>query len=397
MPLEAKTDENVVSVEDIALRLSMARGIDEVMAIARRGARALVNADGVSFVLRDGDKCFYADEDAISPLWKGQRFPMTSCISGWSMLHHEPVAIEDIYADDRIPHAAYRPTFVRSLVVVPVREEDPVGAIGAYWARERKPCRDEIVTLQRIAHGAAVAMTNVGLISSLVSARDEAVRAKDAIIMAMASLAETRDDETGNHIRRTQYYVRALAEALQRHPEFSDQFDEWTVDLLFKSAAVHDIGKVGIPDRILLKPGRLNEAEFAIMRTHTELGWAALAEAERNLGETGSFLRYAREIAYTHHEKWDGTGYPRRLTGEEIPISGRLMAIADAYDAIVSERVYKSARTHEEAVAVILAESGRHFDPALVAVFAEIAPEFKKIHQRFSDEAASGTEMTSPV
>ncbi len=379
------------TVEGLSLRLSMARGVDEIMAIVRRGARRLVNADGVSFVLRDGDKCFYADEDAISPLWKGQRFPMSSCISGWSMAHREPVAIEDIYADDRIPHAAYRPTFVRSLIVVPVREEDPVGAIGAYWARRRKPQEVEIRTLQRIAHCAAVAMTNVALVNSLVAAKEAAVRAKDAIILAFASLAETRDVETGNHIRRTQHYVRALAEALRQRPHVRGELDEATVELMFKSAALHDIGKVGIPDHILLKPGKLDEAEFAIMRRHTELGQAAIARAEREVGDISFFLAMAREIAYTHHEKWDGSGYPRGLKGEHIPLPGRIMAIADAYDAIVSERVYKPARTHEEAVAAIIEGSSRHFDPALVGVFIEIAPIFKEIHRRFADPAVSAT------
>lgn len=377
--------EAIETAEGLSLKLSMARGLDEVMAIARRGARRLVNADGVSFVLRDGDQCFYAEEDAISPLWKGQRFPLSSCISGWSMIHREPVAIEDIYADDRIPHAAYRPTFVRSLIMVPVREEDPVGAIGAYWAHYHKPRQGEINTLQRIAHGAAVAMTNVGLLASLVSTKEEAIRAKDAIIQALASLAETRDVETGNHIRRTQHYVRALAEASQRRIEFRSQLDEATIELMFKSAALHDIGKVGIPDRILLKPGKLEPAELAIMQTHAEIGRATIANAEQEADDISSFLAMAREIAHTHHEKWDGTGYPRGLKGEDIPLSGRIMAIADAYDAIVSERVYKPVRSHETAVDEIVRCSGSHFDPALVEVFIEVAPLFKEIARHLAD------------
>ena len=389
--IAAPSVEPADSVEALSLKIAMARGLDEVMAIARRGARRLVKADGVSFVLRDGDKCFYADEDAISPMWKGQRFPITSCISGWSMINRQPVAIEDIYADARIPHAAYRPTFVRSLIMVPVREEDPVGAIGAYWAERHKPLPAEIDTLQRIAHGAAVAMTNVGLLRSLVSAKEEAVRAKDAIIHALASLAETRDSETGNHIRRTQHYVRALAEALQQRPDFHGSLDEATVELMFKSAALHDIGKVGIPDHILLKPGKLAPAEFAIMQGHAEIGRAAIARAEREAGDISSFLEMAREIAHTHHEKWDGSGYPRGLKGEQIPLSGRIMAIADAYDAIVSERVYKPARSHDDAVAAIVAGRGAHFDPVLVDVFLEVAPAFREIHRRFADPADAGS------
>jgi putative two-component system response regulator len=378
-------NESPVSLEELALRLSMARGIEEVMATVRGCARQIVQADGVSFILRDNGMCFYADEDAISPLWKGQRFPMEQCISGWAMLNREIAVIEDIYADDRIPHAAYRPTFVRSLVMVPVRQEDPVAAIGAYWAHHRRPTDDEVNTLLRIAHSAAVAMTNVALYNSLVAAKEEAVRAKDAVILAMASLAETRDNETGNHIRRTQHYIRALAKALRDRDLFAEELDDAAIDLLFKSAALHDIGKVGIPDHILLKPGKLDADEFAVMKTHTDLGSAAIANAERLLGESSSFLRKAQEIVHTHHEKWDGTGYPRGLKGVEIPLSGRLMAIADVYDALVSKRVYKSALSHAEALDIIVSERGRHFDPELVDVFAGIAGTFESIHRRFAD------------
>jgi putative two-component system response regulator len=378
--------ESLVNLEELTLKLSMARGIEEVMATVRQYTRPIVGADGVSFILRDNGKCFYADEEAISPLWKGQRFPMEKCISGWAMLHKEVAIVEDIYADDRIPHAAYKPTFVKSLVIVPVRQDDPVAAIGAYWAQRRKPTDDEVNKLLRIAHSAAVAMTNITLFNSLIVAREEAVRAKDAVILAMASLAETRDNETGNHIRRTQHYIRALAMACRQRGLFTEEFDDETIDLLYKSAALHDIGKVGIPDLILLKPGKLDPDEFAVMKTHTDLGSAALANAERLLGGSSSFLAKAQEIVLTHHEKWDGSGYPRGLKAAEIPLSGRLMAIADVYDALVSKRVYKRALPHATAVEIITNERGKHFDPDLVDAFIEIADVFAAIHQRFADE-----------
>ena len=374
-------------MEDLILNMSMARGIDEIMAVVRQSARALVGADGITFVLRDSGKCYYADEDAISPLWKGQRFPMETCISGWAMTHAETVIIEDIYKDDRIPHAAYSPTFVKSLVMVPVRQEDPVGAIGAYWAKTARPSSETVRMLQRIAHSAAVAMTNVALITSLAAAKEDAARARDAMILSMASLAETRDHETGDHIRRTQHYVRALAEALQEHEPYAALLSDETVDLLYKSAPLHDIGKVGIPDSILLKPGRLEPHEFEVMKTHAELGRAAIATAEHYMGSTTPFLSLAKEIAHTHHEKWNGTGYPQGLKGEDIPICGRIMAIADVYDALVSERIYKPAMEHDDAVGVILKERGTHFDPGLVDVFAKIAPRFKEIHTTFKDRA----------
>ncbi|MBP1843561.1 response regulator RpfG family c-di-GMP phosphodiesterase [Rhizobium petrolearium] len=374
-------------MEDLILRLSMARGVEEIMALVRQSARSLTGADGVTFVLRDNDKCYYADEDAIAPLWKGQRFPMETCISGWAMNHAEVVVIEDIYKDNRIPHEAYRPTFVKSLAMAPVREEDPVGAIGAYWAKAECPSAEAIHLLQRIAHSTAVAMTNVALINSLAAAKEEAARARDAMILAMASLAETRDTETGNHIRRTQHYVRALAEALKEHEPYSEHFSDDVIDLLYKSAPLHDIGKVGIPDSILLKPGKLEPEEYEVMKTHAELGRTAIAAAERYMGSTTPFLSLAKEIAHTHHEKWNGTGYPQGLRGEDIPIGGRIMAIADVYDALVSERIYKPAMPHDDAVDLILREAGRHFDPGLVNVFATIAPKFREIHRQFADAA----------
>ncbi|MGE0502502.1 MAG: HD-GYP domain-containing protein [Rhizobiaceae bacterium] len=385
--LATKAVENRIpfGVDDLTLELSMARGLDEIMAVVRTHARALIGADGVTFVLRDRGMCHYADEDAIAPLWKGQRFPLESCISGWAMLNRETVVIEDIFADDRIPHAAYRPTFVKSLAMVPVRKDDPVGAIGAYWAERRLPSDEEVRTLQKIANGAAVAMTNVTLFNSLAEAKEEAVKAKEAIILAMASLAETRDNDTGNHLRRTQHYVKVLAEAARDRGVHADRLTAGMIDLLYKSAPLHDIGKVGIPDRILLKPGKLDADEYEVMKTHAEMGRAAIANAERHLGTCTPFFEVAQELAHTHHERWDGAGYPRGLAGPDIPISGRLMAIADTYDALVSQRVYKEALPHAEAVTIIIGEMGRAFDPALVTVFAEIADEFENIHRFFAD------------
>ncbi len=208
---------------------------------------------------------------------------------------------------------------------------------------------------------------------------------QDVTITAMASLAEARDDETGNHIRRTQHYVKLLAQALQPHPKFAAFLSGEVPELLFKSAPLHDIGKVGIPDAILLKPGRLTPEEFEIMKTHTTLGRNAIAKAERLMDEPSSFLRFAREIAYSHQEKWDGSGYPQGLAGDAIPISARLMALADVYDALISRRVYKPAFSHEEAVRIVGEGSGRHFDPDIVAAFLAIHEDFRQVSMHFAD------------
>jgi putative two-component system response regulator len=208
---------------------------------------------------------------------------------------------------------------------------------------------------------------------------------QDVTIMAMASLAETRDNETGNHIRRTQNYVRLLAQELQRQGKFSAQLTAETIELLYKSAPLHDIGKVGIPDSILLKPGKLTPEEFAVMKTHTTLGRDAILAAEKLLDEPNSFLEYAREIAYCHQEKWDGSGYPQGLAGETIPVSARLMAVADVYDALISRRVYKPPFPHAEALEIIRAGRSSHFDPAMVDAFVAIAEQFRAVAERFQD------------
>ncbi|HEX7641598.1 MAG TPA: two-component system response regulator [Burkholderiaceae bacterium] len=203
---------------------------------------------------------------------------------------------------------------------------------------------------------------------------------------ALAHLAETRDPETGAHILRTQGYVRLLAQRLQRHPRFKAVLSDRYIDLLARSAPLHDIGKVGIPDHILLKPGELNEEEWAVMRTHARLGSEAIERAEHDIGRNPEFLSVAKEIAHWHHEKWDGSGYPDGLCGEEIPLSARLMAIADVFDALISKRVYKPAMSHEDARAIIAQGRGIHFDPDICDEFLRGFADMEKIADRFKDE-----------
>ena len=213
----------------------------------------------------------------------------------------------------------------------------------------------------------------------------EVVAIQNVTIFAMASLAETRDNETGNHIRRTRNYVKVLALKLQNHPKFKDFLTEEMIDTLYKSAPLHDIGKIGIPDYILLKKGKLTLEEFEIMKTHTTLGKEAIEHAENQLGYEVSFLQIAKEIAYSHQEKYDGSGYPLGLKGDEIPISARLMCVADVYDALISKRIYKDSMKHEEAVKIMKQGRGIHFDPDILDAFLALENEFIQIAKSFTD------------
>jgi putative two-component system response regulator len=208
---------------------------------------------------------------------------------------------------------------------------------------------------------------------------------QDVAILALASLAETRDIDTGNHLRRTQNYVRVLAEYLQDNPRFHDYLTPDMITILYKCAPLHDIGKVGIPDKILLKPGRYVPEEFEIMKRHPTLGRDAIDNAQKITGEHVDFLEVAKDIVYAHHEKWDGSGYPLGLAGDAIPIAGRLMALADVYDALISPRVYKAGMPHAQAEAIIVEGRGRHFDPDVVDAFLALREEFQNIAIRYAD------------
>lgn len=218
----------------------------------------------------------------------------------------------------------------------------------------------------------------------------ELQQSQDFLIVALGTVAETRDNETGNHIHRTRAYVKAMAGRLARLPSYKGRLSEEQWEMIWKSAPLHDLGKVGIPDSILLKPGKLTTEEFREMQRHPQIGRDALNAAEMRMGTESSFLCVAKEIAYAHHERWDGTGYPQGLSGEAIPLSARLMAVADVYDALISKRVYKSAMSHEAAVDFIRAGRGTHFDPSIVDCFLDDPDEFRHIATLFSDETDEG-------
>jgi putative two-component system response regulator len=218
---------------------------------------------------------------------------------------------------------------------------------------------------------------------------NELMITRDVTIETLGSLAECRNLETGYHIKRTMNYVRLLAEKLKNYPNFKGILSDEGIEHIWKSAPLHDIGKVGVPDSILMKPGKLTQEEISEMQKHTIYGRDTLAGASSKLGPN-SFLKIAQEMAYTHHERWDGSGYPQGLKGAEIPVSGRLMAVADVYDALITRRVYKPAFSHHQTVEIIRNDSGKAFDPEIVEVFLKYKDNIYSIAQDFIDVTVEG-------
>jgi putative two-component system response regulator len=255
-----------------------------------------------------------------------------------------------------------------------------------------KPLRPAIIAARVQTHLAIKRMReslqhrNRSLESEVRRRMRDFLLAQEVTMRALARLAETRDNETGNHILRTQAFVRLLAQRLRSHPRFAAALDDRAVSLMAKSAPLHDIGKVGIPDSVLLKPGPLDAQEWALMQTHAALGADALARAETDLSQPIEFLSYAKQIARHHHERWNGTGYPDRLKGDDIPLAARVMAVADVFDALISPRVYKPAIDFDRARGIMAAQRGEHFDPDMLDTFIEHYAEFCAIAQQHRDQ-----------
>jgi putative two-component system response regulator len=231
---------------------------------------------------------------------------------------------------------------------------------------------------------------NSFLEAEIIHRMGENLLIQEVSIRALARLAEIRDPETGNHLRRTQAYMNVLARRLALDPRHAPTLTPRTIDLIVKSAPLHDIGKVGIPDYILLKPGKLTPEEWTIMQTHARLGAEAIEHAEEDAERPVPFLAIAKEIARHHHERWDGSGYPDRLAGEAIPLAARLMALADVFDALISRRVYKEPVSLDGARQMICAGRGTHFDPDVVDAFLADLSQFFDIAGLYGDEAAQG-------
>jgi putative two-component system response regulator len=218
-----------------------------------------------------------------------------------------------------------------------------------------------------------------------------AMESCDVTIFTLAKLAESRSAETGAHLERMREYCRTIAERLAHNPKFRDRVDADFINLIYRTSPLHDIGKVGIPDSVLLKTGPLTDAEFQSMKSHVRLG-AETLDAAAGVQPDAEFLRMAREIVWTHHERYDGSGYPQGLIGEEIPLSGRIVALADVYDSLTARRVYQTTQSHDLARAIIIESRGVQFDPDVVDAFVQAEADFKSIQQCFGDEGTGTAE-----
>lgn len=308
------------------------------------------------------------------------RVPMDAPIAGTVFSQSKSVVVNDpnILANHR---DRYDTDFFASAPLISTYLATSTGAVGVLNVTDKigHGCYDEeaLATLKAITEAAAIAIQNQVRF-------EERNEARDAIILALAKLAEHRDPETGVHLERVQNYCRLLCETLAIKPKYTSVIDKAFIENIVRSSPLHDIGKVGIPDHILLKPGRLTPDEFDIMKNHSKIGGdtiRALIEKGRNQ----TFLKMGMEIAYYHHEKLDGSGYPYGLAGEAIPLPARILALADVYDALTTHRVYKKAMPHEKAASIIRDEVGSHFDPNVVEAFFQREDEFKTLACELAD------------
>ncbi len=284
-----------------------------------------------------------------------------------------PIYAPDVLAD---PNYFLADPDLRSELVIPIRARGGPLGVFDFGSRQLGAFADEDVRLCcMLVDQMAVCLENIRLFDELACTRD-------AIILGMARLAESRDGGMAGHLDRICGYARLLAGELSRDERYAGLIDEEYVETLTRSSALHDIGKVGIPDSILLKPGRLTREEFDIMKTHAGIGGGTIEEMIQRHGSL-LMLNMGADIAWSHHERWDGAGYPRGLAGEAIPLSARIVAICDVYDALTSQRIYKAAIAHDKASGIVCGDAGTHFDPLLVILFARLGSEFQRIHDRY--------------
>jgi putative two-component system response regulator len=382
--------QEILRLAQIGIALTSVQRLDELLELIVSEARSFTAADAGSLYLRQGDRLVFAvaqNDTLKSRLGKEQEkapfishsLPLAlSSIAGYVAVTRQDVNLPDVYQLDPGLPFSFNPEFDRqigyrtcSVLAVPMvdRSDNLQGVLQLINAREGDktvPFRPEKVPLVRsLASQAAVAVNNARLTEELKKLHLDT-------IYRLSMAAEYKDKDTAGHIKRMSHTSALLARALG--------WNSQRVELMLYAAPMHDIGKIGIPDAVLLKPGRLTPEEFKVIQSHTEIGAHILK------GSDSELLQLSEEVALCHHEKWNGSGYPRGLKDESIPLAGRIVAVADVFDALCSRRPYKKALTHEEAFAIIRQDSGTHFDPTCVEAFSGILDQVREIYARFSEE-----------
>lgn len=348
-----KTSKYIQTMErllQVVQELSAARDLNRVMNLVRHSVRELTQADGATFVLREEDDCFYAHEDAILPLWKGKRLPIQSCISGWVMLNHTPVIIEDIYTDNRIPIDLYKKTFVKSLAIFPIKTQEPIGAIGCYWAHQHYATPEQIKVLQVMADTVAIALDNIHSQNIIAAKAKQLENAIDGTLLAIANMVEQKDLYTAGHQKRVATIGLAIAQELGCSLESCEK--------VFRAGVVHDIGKIGIPSELLAKPAKLTDIEYALIKTHAEIGYIILKDVP--------LLSVTAQIILQHHERYNGSGYPHGLKGNEILPEAQILAVADVFESMISHRPYRAALGVDAAIDELVQNKGILYHPHIV-------------------------------
>ena len=346
----SRDQETLVSMIDLSQALAAARDLDTIMDIIRLGVRNLIGSDGATFVLREEEHCYYAEESAIQPLWKGRRFLLQECVSGWVMQNHKTAVIPDIYHDERIPKSVYEPTFVRSIVMVPIRSSNPLGAIGCYWAEPHKASDSEIQQLQILANMTAIAMENSNHLREVESKAKLLERAFEGTLQSISRMIDLCDAYTYGHQQHVGEIAYHIGQSMGL-PVDHCQALNWI-------CLVHDVGKIAIPAEILSKPAVLTQAEYKLVQTHSSVGYELLQDV--NMGYP------IAEIVLQHHERLDGSGYPQRLVADQILLDARILAVADVFEAMVSHRPYRPAHSYEVALSELLSHRGTKYDNHVV-------------------------------
>lgn len=354
-----KSFETMADMIEVSQILAAARNMDTIIDIVRKSARKLTGSDGASFILRDGDQCYYADEDAIQTLWKGSRFDANICVSGWAMRNHAVVIIPDIFKDERVPHSIYEPTFVRSMLIVPIRTNDPLGAIGCYWSNNHEVSPFHVRLIQILANITATAMENIDHEEELARKAESLERAFEGTLLSISRMIDMRDAYTAGHQNQVGTIAKDIGKAMN--------LSEGQCQALNWAGLVHDVGKIAIPAEVLSKPSKLTFIEYEFMKTHSKIGYEILKDV--------TMYYPIAEVVLQHHERLDGSGYPNGLTGDQIRMDARILAIADVFEAMISHRPYRPALEYDEALTELLTHRGTKYDPEAVDALVRLVQE----------------------